>query len=67
MTTLDVEALTAAASRLHRSLRSAHWDGSTLSGPDPGIRFNARIYRFAKSYTRFVPWRDDRTYAQAQK
>ena len=55
-----------AAKRLHRHLASEHWTGQCLSGPDVGIRFNVRAGRFIKSYTRFLPWRDNIAYMQAQ-
>lgn len=52
--------------RLFRYLVARHWNGRLLTGPDPGVRFNARIGRFAKSYLRFYPWSDDLAYMQAQ-
>jgi hypothetical protein len=55
-----------AARKLHRYLLATHWDGHALTGPDPGIRFNARIGRFIKHYTGFLPWRDNVAYMQAQ-
>ena len=55
-----------AATRLHRHLVNQHWDGELLTGPDPGIRFNARIGRFVKGYLPFLPWKDELTYIQAQ-
>ncbi len=56
-----------AASCLYRYLLTTHWNGNAVAGSDPGIRFNSRIGRFIKSYTRFLPWSDDMVYAQAQK
>lgn len=56
-----------AAFRLYNDLYKQHWNGSALQGPDPGIRFNARIWRFLKNYLRFLPWPDDLIYMQAQK
>lgn len=60
------QTLLKASTRLHGYLEDKHFqaDGS-LPGPDPGIRFNARIGRFIKSYTRLLPWRDNVTYMQA--
>lgn len=55
-----------AARRLHRYLVDRHWRSGGLRGPDPGIRLNARIGRFVKSYARFLPWGDDLSYMQAQ-
>jgi hypothetical protein len=37
-----------------------------LIGPDPGVRFNYRIGRFAKGALPFVPWNDELCYVQAQ-
>lgn len=54
------------ATRLHEHLRSRHWSGQYLVGPDPGIRFNSRIWRFVKSAARAVDWRDDLVYLQGQ-
>jgi hypothetical protein len=67
MSRVSSEDLLAAAQRLYRFLLETHWQSPVVIGPDPGIRFNARIYRFAKSYTRRLPWPDDLVYAQAQK
>jgi hypothetical protein len=61
------QALSEAARRLHRYLLKKHWNGQAVVGPDPGIRFNARIGRFIKSYFDFLPWSDNLIYAQAQK
>ncbi len=57
----------AAADRLHAYLSRTHArSGDVLTGADPGIRFNARIGRFLKGYTSFLPWSDDLVYLQAQ-
>jgi len=63
--TIFAEELQAAALRLHGYLTQRHAEGA-LRGPDPGIRFNARIGRFVKSYLSFLPWRDRYAYMQAQ-
>jgi uncharacterized protein YyaL (SSP411 family) len=63
--TLTANELQTAALRLHGHLARRHADGP-LRGPDPGIRFNARIGRFVKSYLPFLPWRDQYAYMQAQ-
>src|SRR5437764_3211510 len=55
-----------AATKLHRYLVDAHWNGQALIGPDSGIRFNYRIGRFIKSYLRGVPWRDNYYYVHGQ-
>lgn len=59
--------VTDAAVGLHRHIVSKHWNGRAVAGPDPGIRYNARIGRFIKSYLDFLPWSDTLTYVQAQK
>lgn len=53
--------------RLHKHIQKTHWTGEAITGPDPGIRFNARLGRFIKGYLAFLPWRDNLIYAQAQK
>ena len=65
--TVSVHTLTDAAHSLHAHLVKKHWNGQVLQGPDYGIRFNARIGRFIKSYLDFLPWSDDYIYTQAQK
>src|SRR5713226_2295518 len=55
-----------AALRLHDYLLSYHWHDDALMGPDPGVRFNYRFYRFAKSALRTLPWQDDLYYLQGQ-
>ncbi len=64
--TLAANDLLQVAERQHRHLLRRHWNGQSLVGPDPGIRFNARIGRFLKSYLDFLPWSDDLIYMQAQ-
>lgn len=57
----------AAARRLHSFLLEFHLNHQgILLGPDPGVRLNARLGRFVKSYLSVVPWRDDLVYLQAQ-
>lgn len=58
--------LSEAASQLHGYLLKEHWNGKAVVGPDSGVRFNARIGRFIKSYLDFLPWRDDYIYLQGQ-
>lgn len=64
--TVTAKKLLDAALRLHDYLLKTHWSGQALVGPDPGIRWNARLGRFVKSYLSFVPWSDNYTYLQAQ-
>jgi hypothetical protein len=54
-----------AALKLHDYLTRTHWRHG-LVGPDPGIRFNYRIGRFAKSLLRSIRWKDDLYYLQSQ-
>ncbi len=37
-----------------------------IIGPDPGVRFNYRIWRFLKGYTPCIAWRDELYYLQCQ-
>ncbi len=55
-----------AALKLHGAIEKRHWNGDALVGPDPGIRWNARIGRFLKSATRIINWSDQHVYIQAQ-
>jgi hypothetical protein len=54
-----------AAARLHEHLLG-HFDRGRLHGPDPGVRFNLRVWRFLKSFLGFIPWKDDYVFMQAQ-
>ena len=65
--TVTKDELLQASSCLYQYLLKTHWNGRAVAGSDPGIRFNSRIGRFIKSYTRFLPWLDDMVYVQAQK
>jgi hypothetical protein len=64
--TLPASLFQSAARGLHAYLVRRHWDGRALAGPDSGVRVNARVGRFVKSYLPFVPWGDDYVYLQAQ-
>jgi hypothetical protein len=64
--TLSRTELSDAARRLHAYLEARHWTGRALQGPDSGIRFNARLGRFVKSYLPLFRWSDDLRYNQAQ-
>lgn len=52
--------------KLHRYLVGRHYTQGLLHGPDPGVRFNLRLWRFAKSALDFIPWRDDYVFMQTQ-
>ncbi len=60
------EELLSAAERLHRYLLGRHCAYGLLHGPDPGVRFNLRAWRFLKSALDFLPWRDDYDFMQSQ-
>jgi len=55
-----------AAQRLHSYLYRTHFAGGILHGPDPGVHFNLRAWRFLKSALDFIPWRDDFVFTQTQ-
>jgi hypothetical protein len=58
--------LLGAAERLHAYLVGRHYDRGFLRGPDAGVRFNLRAWRFLKSALSFLPWRDDYIFIQTQ-
>src|SRR5579872_4721090 len=55
-----------AAERLHSHLAKRHYAQGLLSGPDAGVRFNLRLWRFAKSALDFISWNDDYVFMQSQ-
>jgi hypothetical protein len=63
---LTGDRLITASERLHAYLVREHWRGNVVRGPDPGIRFNARVGRFLKGYTPLLHWHDEVVYLQAQ-
>lgn len=58
--------LLSAAERLHAHLMRRHYSAGLLRGPDTGVRFNLRLWRFLKSALDFVPWGDDYSFMQTQ-
>jgi hypothetical protein len=60
------EDLFTAAERLHAHLLRRHYDHGLLRGPDAGVRFNLRAWRFLKSALDFLPWRDNYVFMQTQ-
>ncbi len=55
-----------AALKIHAAMqRSFSVDGAII-GPDPGVRFNYRLWRFLKGYTPWIAWRDGLYYLQCQ-
>lgn len=60
------EELLTSAQKLHTHLVQTHYQGGLLHGPDPGVRFNLRVWRFLKAALKFVPWKDDYVFTQTQ-
>ncbi|MGD0124287.1 MAG: hypothetical protein ABSF46_02930 [Terriglobia bacterium] len=58
--------LIGSAERLHSYLYRTHYRDGILHGPDPGVRFNLRAWRFLKSAFDFIPWGDDYVFMQTQ-
>ncbi len=60
----DCNQFLSAARRLHVHLCRTHLRGGVLEGPDSGVRFNLRAWRFLKSALNFLPWHDDYVFMQ---
>src|SRR5215831_21212709 len=58
--------LARAGEKLHAFLLRRHFREGLLLGPDYGVLFNFRAWRFWKSALNFIPWRDDCFFMQAQ-
>ena len=58
--------LTRAAEELHGHLLRRHYHRGLVHGPDAGVRFNLRLWRFLKAGLPFIPWRDDYVFMQSQ-
>jgi hypothetical protein len=58
--------LSSAAERLHAHLLKHHYSQGLVYGPDAGVRFNLRLWRFFKAAMDFVPWKDDCVFMQSQ-
>ncbi|MBZ5566028.1 MAG: hypothetical protein LAP13_26870 [Acidobacteriia bacterium] len=58
--------LFSAAERLHAHLVRRHYSAGLLRGPDAGVRFNLRLWRFVKSALDFIPWQDNHVFMQTQ-
>jgi hypothetical protein len=54
------------AERLHAHLLRHHYSAGLVHGPDAGIHFNLRLWRFLKSALDFLPWKDDYVFVQSQ-
>jgi len=61
------ELLLNSAQRLHAYLLRRHYDRGLLHGPDSGVRFNLRVWRFLRSALDFLPWRDNYLFTQTQQ
>jgi hypothetical protein len=55
-----------AAERLHAHVLKHHYSRGLVHGPDAGVRFQLRLWRFFKSALDFVPWSDDYVFMQSQ-
>jgi hypothetical protein len=62
----DNQHLVNAAGRLHAHLLKHHYSQGLVHGPDAGVRFNLRLWRFLKAALSFVPWNDDYVFMQSQ-
>lgn len=60
------EQLLHSAQRLHAYLLRRHYQRGLLHGPDAGVRFNLRAWRFLKGVLAFLPWGDDYIFTQTQ-
>jgi hypothetical protein len=60
------EDLVKSAERLQFYLHQTHYSDGILHGPDPGVRFNLRAWRFIKSSLDFIAWQDDYVFIQTQ-
>jgi hypothetical protein len=58
--------LTRVAERLHSHLLKRHYLQGLVYGPDAGVRFHLRLWRFFKAALAFVPWNDDYVFMQSQ-
>jgi hypothetical protein len=55
-----------AAERLHAHLLKRHYSQGLVHGPDAGVRFHLRLWRFFKAGLDFLPWNDDYVFMQSQ-
>jgi hypothetical protein len=63
---LTNQELTRAAERLHAHLLKRHYSHGLVQGPDAGVRFHLRLWRFFKAALDFVPWNDNYVFMQSQ-
>lgn len=55
-----------AAQRLHEHLLDRHYSQGLIHGPDAGVRFQLRVWRFFKAALNIFPWRDNYIFMQSQ-
>jgi len=55
-----------AVEQLYLYIIGHHWHNGRLTGPDPGLRYNFRLFRFIKSYLPIIPWGDLYYFLQCQ-
>jgi hypothetical protein len=55
-----------AAERLHTHLLRNHYSQGLVRGPDAGVRFNLRLWRFFKAGLDFISWNDEYVFMQSQ-
>ena len=55
-----------AAEGLHAHLLKRHYSQGLVHGPDAGVRFNLRLWRFLKAALDSVSWHDDYVFMQSQ-
>ena len=55
-----------AAERLHAHILKHHYSQGLVRGPDAGVRFQLRLWRFVKGTLNFVPWKDEYVFLQSQ-
>ena len=58
--------LAGSAERLHAHLLRRHYSQGLVHGPDAGVRFQLRVWRFFKAALPFVPWQDNYIFMQSQ-
>ena len=54
------------AIRLYNYIFKNFWNEDAITGPDPGINLELRVFRFLKSYCSFLQFSDNHYFLQAQ-
>lgn len=65
-TLTNMNNLAAAALKIHQAIQRDFSIDGAIIGPDPGVRFNYRLWRFLKGYTPWIAWNDGLYYLQCQ-